>query len=259
VLPDDTLPSVPLPESLPAANPQPRMTSWRAAAEVLLCSAFPTQFAIGALLGRVGVVPLDANGRLSEQFVYLVSGIDTIVLLSLIVVLMRLSGDRPREVFFGRGRPARELAVGLFLVPVVFGVVLLLQFSIYLVAPFLRNVPENPFQSMLGSPFQVAAFVALVLVAGGIREELQRAFLLRRFDQALGGARIGVVVTSVAFGLGHAMQGWDAVLVTAVLGAMWGAAYLWRRNVIATMVSHALFNAAQVMIAFAAGAGTTPV
>lgn len=235
------------------------MTALRAAGEVLLCSEFPTQFAIGALLGGAGIAPLDAAGRLSERFVYLVSGIDTIVLLALIVVLMRISGDRPRDVFLGRGRPTREIAVGLVLVPVILGIVLLLQAGIYLFAPFLRNVLENPFQAMLGSPLRVAAFVALVLVAGGIREELQRAFLLHRFDQALGGARLGVIVTSVAFGLGHAVQGWDAMIVTALLGAIWGAVYVWRRNVIPTMVSHALFNAAQVMMAFAAGAGGTPV
>ena len=226
---------------------------------MLLCSEFPTQFAIGGLLGRVGISPLDANGRLSERFVYLVSGIDTIVLLALIVLLMRLSGDRPRDVFLGRGRRSRELALGLFLVPAIFAIVLFLQFSIHLAAPFLRNVPENPFQSMLGSPLRVATFVVLVLVAGGIREELQRAFLLHRFDQALGGARIGIVITCLGFGLGHAVQGWDAVLVTAVLGAIWGGVYVWRRNVISTMVSHALFNAAQVMIAFVAGAGAAPV
>jgi membrane protease YdiL (CAAX protease family) len=258
VLPDDSLSPPPLLDTGPAQRRQP-MPAARAAAEVLLCSEFPTQFAIGALLGQAGIAPLDRDGRLSQQFVYLVSSIDTVVLLALIFLLMRLSGDRPREVFLGTASPTRELAVGLVLVPAVFGVVLLLQFAIYFLAPFLRNVPENPFQSMLGSPFQVAAFVVLVLVAGGIREELQRAFLLHRFDQALGGARLGVVVTSVAFGLGHAVQGWDAMLVTAALGAIWGATYVWRRSVISTMVSHALFNGAQVMMAFAAGAGTTPV
>ena len=66
----------------------------------------------------------------------------------------------------------------------------------------------------MGSPLQVAAFVALVLIAGGVREELQRAFLLHRFEQSLGGPVIGVVVTSVAFGLGHTLQGWDAAVVT---------------------------------------------
>ena len=92
----------------------------------------------------------------------------------------------------------------------------------------------------------------LVLVAGGVREELQRAFLLHRFDQHLGGARVGVVVTSLAFGLGHTLQGWDAAVVTGLLGAFWGVIYVWRRNVIPTIVSHALFNVGEVLLAITA-------
>jgi membrane protease YdiL (CAAX protease family) len=231
---------------------RPRMRPERALLEVVLCSDFPTQFAIGTLLGRAGIMPIDAAGRLSERFVYLISSIDTVVLLALILLLLKLSGDRPRDVFLqrGRGRSRRELAVGLAFVPVAFAVVMLLQIGIHVVAPFLRNVPENPFQSLMGSPMRVAAFVLLVLVAGGIREELQRAFLLHRFGQGLGGAYVGLVMTSLAFGLGHALQGWDAVVVTALLGALWSSVYLWRRNVIATITSHALFNVGEVLLAF---------
>jgi membrane protease YdiL (CAAX protease family) len=258
VLPDDvTQPSLEVDASRTAGPQGPRLPAVRAAAEVLLCSEFPTQFVIGALLGQAGITPLDSDNRLSETFVYLVSIIDTVLLLALIFLFLRLSGDKPREVFLGRARPSRELVIGVLLLPVVLGAVLLLQAAIHFLAPFLRNVPENPFQAMLGSPLRVAAFVALVLVAGGIREELQRAFLLHRFDQALGGARLGVVITSLAFGLGHVIQGWDAMLVTAVLGAIWGTVYVWRRSVVSTMVSHALFNTAQVLMAFAAGAGGT--
>lgn len=222
----------------------------RAALEVVLCSDFPTQFAIGSLLGRAGIMPVDEAGRLSEQFVYLISAIDTVVLLALILLLLKLSGDRPRDVFLRRGRGMREAAVGLAFVPIAFAIVMLLQIGIHVVAPFLRNVPENPFQSLMGSPLRVAAFVLLVLVAGGVREELQRAFLLHRFEQSLGGAAVGLVITSLAFGLGHALQGWDAVVVTALLGALWSGVYLWRRNVIATIMSHALFNVGEVSLAF---------
>jgi membrane protease YdiL (CAAX protease family) len=216
----------------------------------VLCSDFPTQFVIGALLAQAGIAPTDDNGNLSLQFVYLISAIDTVVLLSLIVWLLRASGDRPRDVFLGAGQPAREFALGLVFVPVAFALVMLLQIVIHLGAPFLRNVPENPFQSLLGSPLQVAAFILLVLVAGGVREELQRAFLLRRFDTSLGGARVGLVVTSTAFGLGHVVQGWDAILVTAMLGALWGSLYLWRRSVIPTIVSHSCFNAGEVLLGY---------
>src|SRR5262245_33949729 len=115
------------------------MTAVRAIAEVALCSEFPTQFAIGALLGRFGIAPTDSAGQLSERFVYLVSAIDTVVLLSLIAVLLRLNGDRPRDVFFRHGKPSREAAVGFAFVPVVFLFVLALQVAIYLLAPGLRN------------------------------------------------------------------------------------------------------------------------
>ena len=78
----------------------------------------------------------------------------------------------------------------------------------------------------MDSPWTLAGFVVLLMMAGGLREELQRAFLLRRFEQHLGGARVGLVVTSLAFGLGHTLQGWDAAVGTALLGAVWGALYL---------------------------------
>jgi membrane protease YdiL (CAAX protease family) len=260
VLPDhETFPASPAEAEMPREEVKPPIPAWRAAAEVLLCSDFPTQFAIIVLLGQVGITPLDSDGRLSERFVYLVSGIDTVLLLALIFALLRLSGDRPRDIFIGRAHAGRELMLGLLLLPVILAVVLSLQAAIYFVAPFLRNVPESPFQSMIGTPLQTVAFIGLVLVAGGVREELQRAFLLHRFDQALGGARLGVVLTSVAFGLGHAIQGWDAMLLTGVLGAIWGVVYVWRRNVVSTMVSHGLFNAVQVLMALAARNATIPI
>jgi membrane protease YdiL (CAAX protease family) len=80
-----------------------------------------------------------------------------------------------------------------------------------------------------------------------VREELQRVFLLQRFEYHLGGAGVGVVVLSTAFGLGHAVQGWDAVIGTGVLGVVWSLLYLRRRSVLAPMVSHSGFNALEVL------------
>jgi membrane protease YdiL (CAAX protease family) len=87
----------------------------------------------------------------------------------------------------------------------------------------------------------------IAIVAGGVREELQRAFLLQRFERHLGGAAVGVVVLSTAFGLGHAMQGWDAAIATGLLGAFWAVVYLWRRSSVAPIVSHAGFNSIAVL------------
>jgi membrane protease YdiL (CAAX protease family) len=59
------------------------------------------------------------------------------------------------------------------------------------------------------------------------------------------------VLTSLAFGLGHTVQGWDAAIVTALMGAFWGALYLARRSVVSTVTNHALFNIAQVALGYA--------
>ena len=55
------------------------------------------------------------------------------------------------------------------------------------------------------------------------------------------------MVTSVAFGAGHLMQGTDAALATGLLGAFWGVVYLRRRSAVAPMVSHAGFNLLQIV------------
>ena len=52
---------------------------------------------------------------------------------------------------------------------------------------------------------------------------------------------------SVAFGLGHIVQGWDAVITTGLLGAFWAVLYLRRRSSVAPLVSHAGFNALEVL------------
>jgi membrane protease YdiL (CAAX protease family) len=54
----------------------------------------------------------------------------------------------------------------------------------------------------------------------------------------------------VAFGLGHVVQGWDAAIVTGVLGAVWGAVFLTRRSIGASLLSHAATNGLQVLAAY---------
>lgn len=247
------LPTAP-PETLsetPPLDAGPRVSRGRAAAEVVICSGFPTQLLILAILTAAGVSP-GSDGALSPAFVFLLSAADTVLLLGLVCLFLRASGDRLRDVFLGERPVARELAFGIWCLPVTFALVLGLQVLIRVAAPSLHNVEVSPFTPLLGSPWLLAGFILLVLVAGGVREELQRAFLLHRFEQRLGGGRAGVAVTSIAFGLGHTVQGWDAAIVTGLLGALWGAMYLSRRSVAATVANHALFNVTQIVLGYAA-------
>jgi membrane protease YdiL (CAAX protease family) len=111
----------------------------------------------------------------------------------------------------------------------------------------LHNVPVNPFERMLQTPRDAAVFAFVVMFAGGVREEAQRAFIIRRFDQYLGGGLVGILIYSGVFGLGHIDQGYAAVIATGVLGAAWGLLYWKRRSIIAPVISHAGFNLAQLL------------
>ena len=44
---------------------------------------------------------------------------------------------------------------------------------------------------------------------------------------------------ALVFGLAHGYQGWKAVIVISVLGALYGALAAWRGNLRAGMVAHA--------------------
>lgn len=228
----------------PALGLPPRVG---AVAEILLCSSVPSQILIGGLLRTAGMPVLESDGQLSLPFVLVLSIADTAVLIALMVFLTRAHGQRVADLWLG-SRPIRgEVFHGLLLIPLVFlGVVVLLN-AMRIFAPWLHNVPINPLEELAGSPGQAAVFAVVAIVAGGIREELQRAFLLQRFEQHLGGAKVGVIILSVGFGLGHIVQGWDAVITTGALGAFWALLYLRRRSTIAPMVSHAGFNSLEVL------------
>ncbi len=213
--------------------------------EVLLCSDYPTQVALAATFAAFGVRP-QAGGTFSLGYVAAISLLDSLLLIGLILFFLRARGESPREVLFGRQPVASEAWAGLPLIVAAFAIAVVLMLALQAIAPWLHTVPHNPLQDLVRTPKDAVLFAIVLIVAGGIREEVQRAFLLRRFERWLGGPRVGLVVTSAAFGAGHFVQGADAVVATAALGAFWGAVYLRRRSIGAPVVSHAGFNVLQV-------------
>ena len=241
----------PLPDGVPSASPLDRGTSGQrrliAVAEIVLCSSLPTQILLQTVMLQAGWNPMAEGGGFSLPFVLTLALADSALLIVLMVVLTRAHGERVSGLWLGRRPVVREALLGLLLIPLVFMLVVVLLNAMRLGAPWLHNVPINPLEDLArGGPASAAAFGLVAIVAGGVREELQRAFLLRRFERHLGGAAVGVIVLSAAFGLGHLLQGWDAALTTGALGAFWAVLYLRRRSSVAPLVSHAGFNSLEV-------------
>ena len=199
------LPDVPAEPPLPPAPPLPPVTpsitlSDRIVAllEVLICSDYPTQLAVAATLTSLGYAPFSPDGRLHAGYVVAMSLIDAVALISLILLFLRSHGESPREVFLGRRSVVVEAMHG---IPLMFFAFLIASVSLLTIqryAPSLHTVEQNPLQELLSRPRDAWLFALVVVVAGGIREEIQRAFLLHRFERWLGGGTVGVIVTSVA-------------------------------------------------------------
>lgn len=223
--------------------------------EVTLCSGFPTQVAVIFLLQFIGSEPSNNEGQLSLLYVIILSLVDGTLVLSLVWLFFRAHGERPRAILLGTRPIGPEVLLGLILVPLALLIVGISFTLIFRFAPTLHNVVENPFEALISSPSSAVAFGLVAMLAGGLREEVQRAFILHRFEQHLGGAVTGLIVFSAVFGLGHLVQGRDAAIVTSLLGALWGLLYITRRSLLAPLTCHALFNMTEVFIAYSGNSG----
>jgi membrane protease YdiL (CAAX protease family) len=198
------------------------------------------------MLALVGFQPQASGGGLNIGYVVALSTADTAVLTALIMIFLKAHGERPREVVFGVRPAAPEIVAGVPLIFAALAIAIGVLMTIQRFAPSLHTVAHNPLQDLVQSRRDTVLFGLVIVVAGGVREEIQRAFLLHRFEKWLGGGAVGVLVVSAAFGSGHLLQGLDAAIATGLLGAFWGVVYLRRRSAVAPIVSHAGFNLVQL-------------
>jgi len=217
-----------------------------AALEVIMCSGFPTQLIVILVLSTIGMKMRLPDGSLSGHFVFALTLSDTVLLLGLVAFFLRSHRESVRKTLLGWRPPGRELALGILLIPLSFLVVITVLLIVRLVVPGLHNVPHNPLQDLAQTRVDAVVFALVVMIAGGLREEVQRGFVLHRFEHYLGGRAAGLLIFSAIFGLGHLEQGYDVAIATALLGAFWGAIYLTRRSILGPMVGHAGFNLAMV-------------
>ena len=79
---------------------EPPIASFRLVAliEVLICSDFPTQLAVDALLRAIGYRPFDSAGQLQVGYVVGLSLADTLLLVGFVLMFLRAHGEHPSEL-----------------------------------------------------------------------------------------------------------------------------------------------------------------
>ena len=89
------------------------------------------------------------------------------------------------------------------------------------------------------SLLEIVVWIGVSITAGICEELAFRGFLQRQFHALSGNIVVAVLAQGLVFGLFHAYQGWQNVLVISVLGVLYGMLAAWRRNLRVNIITHA--------------------
>ncbi len=168
-----------------------------------------------------------------------------------IFLLLRVSGERFQNLGVGLQGWRTHLGVG-----VVIGFVMFVGLNVAfnsVMNSLIRSSPAggHSVASFFKQPANLLIWLPIGIVGGGVVEELERIFVLTRFEKWLGrpGLIIGVVLTSAMFGFGHLYQGLGTAISTAVSGLVFALVYLHRRSALEPVTAHAFSDVLAMLAA----------
>jgi len=174
------------------------------------------------------------------------------VTLAIIVVLLKLAGDRLDTIGFNTMQFWRRLGFGCVL---GLGLFLLATFIVHPITSSL--VPSGASDADLGrlltNLWHLPLWLLLSIVVGGLSEELWRAFTLDRFERCFGwpGLLIAVGLGSAVFAVGHLYQGIDSVITTGVISLIYAGVYIARRSAVEIVTAHAARDITSIVVGYA--------
>ncbi len=229
---------------------------------------------LGSLISQVGLsslgVPSDQIlGHTHLFFIFLV--FEASLTLVLITLFLKLRGEKFRDIGWVKENSGRDAALAVAIVPALFGSTLLVDTLFHHFFPELVSV-TNPLLELIRNRSDLVLFLISSMFVGGIKEEVQRAFVLARFERYLGEllwrvARflwplanpskllcerlaliVGLALWSLFFALGHSVQGPDKMVAAGILGLWFGLVYVWRRALTAPILAHALYDVVTILL-----------
>ncbi|HEY9403741.1 MAG TPA: CPBP family intramembrane glutamic endopeptidase [Pyrinomonadaceae bacterium] len=188
----------------------------------------------------VAVVVADAFG--------LVPITQTIFLIPLIWIILRLRGERWSEI--GLARPDN---FGWAIMVGVLAGVLVELFAVYVTTPlissFFGTEPNySEFKEIRGNLILLFIFLGLSWTLAAFGEEICfRGFLMKRLAQVFGESRAAwlaaLLLSSILFGWGHTEQGVSGWIQEGLSGLILGVLFLSaKRNLVVPIVAHGVSN-----------------
>jgi membrane protease YdiL (CAAX protease family) len=199
------------------------------------------------------VASLDADQSIPAEFSDLVLLVirNKLMMFASILVLVYADGSRLKDIGLSKDRGWKHFGVGL-----IYGLLMFVVLNVGLTTllnSFLPSPPQHgpSIMSFFSNPTNLWIWLPIGIFGGGIVEELERIFVLTRFELWLGrwGLILAIVLSSAMFGLGHLYQGYGNALSTLVSGLTFSLLYLRRRSAIEPMTAHAFSDVLAMMAA----------
>ena len=174
-----------------------------------------------------------------------------LIVFTVVFLLLRLGGEGLDALGLNGRDWAKHLGVGL-----VIGFAMFLGLNVALDSALHSLFPRPPASgpsilSFFKQPLNLLAWLPIGIFGGGVVEELERIFVLTRFEKWLGrpGLVLGAALSSAMFGFGHLYQGLGTAISTAVSGFVFALVYLRRRSALEPIVAHAFSDVLAMLAA----------
>jgi len=188
-----------------------------------------------------------AEGSVSFPLVAVGTILRDVGLLALVLLLLARAGQPILAIGWVRWRAGREVALGLVLSVAVLVLSPLLEAALRaagLSGPHATAQAIMP-RSTIGDLLLAFVLVAVVAVA---EETIFRGYLILRFTRVLGGRAWAVLLSSIAFAIGHGYEGGAAVVTVGLTGFAFALVYIWRRSLVAPVVMHFVLDFVAIVL-----------
>ena len=235
------LPLPPLPPPLPPPGSKRILERLATVFEIILVAFLGSIVAQVALAG-LGLSPM-ADAVQLAAFMWT----EAVLTLVILTVLLRMRGEGWKNLGWTSERLHVDSRIALLVLPGLFVVTFLVGALFHTFWP--QYVSEkNDLLELIKTRQDLMLFLISSVFVGGFKEEIQRVFILKRFERDLGGIWVGLLAWTPLFGALHYVQGADKAVGAGVLGLVFGLLYVWRRRLTSPIVAHALYDITTLLL-----------